>query len=141
VAATVLQGARPQVWHQDHSRPERPVTRSLAEELALIIRGRAVNPKWITGALRHGYKGAAEIAATVDYAFAFAATTGAISHDQFEALFQAYLGDTAVCEAIGVANPAALREIADRFAEAIERGLWQPRANTVIPTLERVRAR
>ena len=66
------------IYHNDHSRPERPVIRSLEEEIGRVVRGRVVNPKWIEGVMRHGYKGAFEIAATVDYMFAFAATTGAV---------------------------------------------------------------
>ncbi len=75
-AAEVLGGARPAIYHNDHSRPEKPVIRSLEEEIGRVVRGRVVNPKWIEGVMRHGYKGAFEIAATVDYLFAFAATTG-----------------------------------------------------------------
>ncbi|HEX4185126.1 MAG TPA: cobaltochelatase subunit CobN, partial [Stellaceae bacterium] len=68
-----LSGRAPAVWHNDHSRPEMPRIRSLREELGRVVRGRAANPRWIAGVMRHGYKGAAEIAATVDYLFAFAA--------------------------------------------------------------------
>src|SRR5207237_10134808 len=71
-------GRAPAVWHNDHSRPERPRIRSLREELGRVVRGRAANPRWIAGVMRHGYKGAAEIAATVDYLFAFAATSRAV---------------------------------------------------------------
>src|SRR5690606_3398255 len=64
-------GKAPVVWHNDHSRPERPVVRRLEEEIARVVRARVVNPKWIAGVMRHGYKGAFEMAATVDYMFAF----------------------------------------------------------------------
>ena len=79
-AATVahLQGRARPVYHNDHSRPERPVIRTLEDEIGRVVRSRVVNPKWIEGVKRHGYKGAFEIAATVDYMFAFAATTGAV---------------------------------------------------------------
>ena len=70
--------------------------RALDEEIARVVRGRAANPKWIAGVMRHGYKGAFEIAATVDYLFAFAATTNAVKHHHFEQLYDAYLGDAAV---------------------------------------------
>ncbi len=75
-AAEHLGGSRPAIYHNDHSRPEKPVIRSLEEEIGRVVRARVVNPKWIDGVMRHGYKGAFEIAATVDYMFAFAATTG-----------------------------------------------------------------
>jgi cobaltochelatase CobN len=91
-----LKGAAPRIFHNDHSRPERPVIRGLEEEIARVVRGRAANPKWIAGVMRHGYKGAFEIAATVDYLFAFAATTNAVRHHHFDQLYDAYLGDSAV---------------------------------------------
>jgi len=125
-----LQGVARPVYHNDHSRPERPVIRTLDEEIARVVRSRVVNPKWIQGVMRHGYKGAFEIAATVDYLFAFAATTGAVRGHHFDAVEAAYLGDPAVRAFIAEANPAALREIAERFQEAIDRGMWQPKSNS-----------
>ena len=83
----------PAIYHNDHSRPEKPVIRTLEEEIARTVRGRVTNPKWIAGVMRHGYKGAFEMAATVDYLFAFAATTGAVGNHHFEAVYQAFLVD------------------------------------------------
>ena len=85
--------------------------------------------------MRHGYKGAFEMAATVDYLFAFAATTGAVRDDQFDAVHQAFLEDDAVREFLEEHNPAALREMAARFLEAIDRGLWQARSNSAYARL------
>ena len=82
-------GKKPRIYHNDHSRPERPVIRTLEDEIGRVVRSRVVNPKWIAGVRRHGYKGAFEIAATVDYMFAFAATTGAVRDHHFEAAYQA----------------------------------------------------
>ncbi|MFN3483201.1 MAG: cobaltochelatase subunit CobN, partial [Rhabdaerophilum calidifontis] len=87
------------------------------------------NPKWIAGIMRHGYKGAFEMAATLDYLFAFAATTHAVKSHHFDQLFDAYLADNAVRTFIREHNPDALREMALRFEEAIRRGFWQPRSN------------
>ena len=82
--SSTLAATGPAVYHNDHSRPERPVIRTLEEEIAPgHARPRVVNPKWIAGVMRHGYKGAFEIAATVDYMFAFAATTGAVQRPSF----------------------------------------------------------
>ena len=81
--------------------------------------------------MRHGYKGAFEIAATVDYLFAFAATARCVGDHHFEQLFDAYLEDDAVRGFLEDKNPVALKEIAERFQEAIDRGLWHPRLNTV----------
>ena len=132
LAASVkaLKGAPVRVYHNDHSRPERPVVRALEEEIGRVVRGRAANPKWIAGVMRHGYKGAFEIAATVDYLFAFAATTGAVGDHHFEALYDAYLADDATRAFLAENNAEALRDIAARFHEAIDRGLWSPRSNS-----------
>ncbi len=143
LAATVeaLKGDAPKIYHNDHSRPERPVIRTLAEEIGRVVRGRAANPKWIAGVMRHGYKGAFEIAATVDYLFAFAATTRAVKDHHFDQLFAAYLEDETVRDFIEDANPAALGEIAARFQEAIDRGLWTPRKNSTHERLQGLGAR
>ena len=125
-----LAGARPVVWHNDHSRPESPRIRRLEEEIARVVRARVVNPKWIRGVMRHGYKGAFEMAATVDYLFAFAATARAVGDHHFDAVFEAYVEDREVRAFFDENNPAALREIAERLAEAVERGLWRPRSNS-----------
>jgi cobaltochelatase CobN len=130
-AVKKLSGASPTVYHNDHSRPESPKIRTLKEEIARIVRARAANPKWIAGAMRHGYKGAFEMAATVDYLFAFAASTDAVEDRHFDLLFDAYLRDDAVRDFVADANAPALREMAARFSEARERGLWRPGANDV----------
>jgi len=95
------------------------------------VRARAANPKWIAGVMRHGYKGAFEMAATVDYLFAFAATTTAVKSHHFDLLADAYLADDAVRQFMERHNPAALAEMRARFAEAIRRGLWTPRRNSI----------
>jgi cobaltochelatase CobN len=125
-----LSGRAVPIYHTDTSRPEEPKVRTLDEEIARVVRGRAANPKWIAGAMRHGYKGAFELAATLDYLFAFAATTHAVKSHQFDQLFEAYMGDPAVQAFIQDHNPDALREMAQRFEEAIRRGFWQPRSNS-----------
>ena len=128
-AVTVHAGRAPALYHNDHSVPDSPRIRTLADELGRVVRARVTNPKWIAGIMRHGYKGAFEIAATVDYLFAFAATTGAVKDHHFDAVFSAYVADDAVRDFMQDANPAALRELAERLIEAQERALWRPRAN------------
>lgn len=132
LAASVrhLSGAAPAVYHADHSRPESPKIRTLDEEVARVMRARVVNPKWIAGCMRHGYKGAFEMAATVDYMFAFAATTGAVKDHHFDAVFDAFVRDDAVRAFLAQANPDALREMSERLLEAQSRNLWKPRANS-----------
>jgi cobaltochelatase CobN len=139
VAVEHLSGARPVVYHNDHSRPESPKIRTLEEEIARVVRARVVNPKWIAGVMRHGYKGAFEMAATVDYLFAFAATTRAVADHHFDAVYAAYLEDPAVRSFLQAHNPAALTEMAERLAEAQERGLWRPRSNSATAELTALR--
>lgn len=138
LAAAVQQqsGQMPPVYHNDHSRPEKPAIRRLEEEIGRVVRARAANPKWIAGCQRHGYKGAFEQAATLDYLFAFSATTGAVLPQHFEALFDAYLADDQNRAFLAEANPAALREMADRFREALDRGLWQSGRNDLYDRLQ-----
>jgi len=129
-AVASLQGQDRPIYHNDHSRPERPVIRTLDDEIGRVVRSRVVNPKWIDGVKRHGYKGAFEIAATVDYLFAFAATTGLVKGHHFDLVEAAFLEDDATREFLADANAPALREIAQRLQEAIDRGLWTPRSNS-----------
>ncbi|WP_019646793.1 cobaltochelatase subunit CobN [Novispirillum itersonii] len=138
-AVEQLSGQMPEIYHPDHSRPETPRIGTLREEIARIVRGRAANPKWIAGAMRHGYKGAAEMAATVDYLFGFAATARCVGNHHFDAIFDAYLGDEAVRAFLAEANPHALREMAARFDEAIDRSLWTPRRNSTLSVLDSLR--
>jgi len=135
-AVSMVSGQNPAQWHADHSRPDAPKIYTLQEEIARVVRARAVNPKWIAGMMRHGYKGAAELAATVDYLFAFAATTDAVQDHQFDLVAETYLGDPYVLEFLKTHNPAALDEIKARLKDAIGRGLWTPRKNSLHGLLE-----
>ncbi|CAA7616405.1 cobaltochelatase subunit CobN [Magnetospirillum sp. UT-4] len=130
-------GRAPAVYHPDHSRPESPRIRTLEEEIARVVRGRAANPKWIEGVMRHGYKGAFEMAATVDYLFAFAATTRAVKPHHFDLVAEAYLGDERVAQFLADNNPAALEEIRARLREAMARRMWSPRRNSLRTLLDR----
>ncbi|WP_420861482.1 cobaltochelatase subunit CobN [Algirhabdus cladophorae] len=135
-AISTLQGRDRPIYHNDHSRPERPLIRTLDDEMARVVRSRVVNPKWIDGVKRHGYKGAFEIAATVDYMFAFAATTNAVKGHHFDLVEAAFIEDDETREFIGEVNPPALQEIAQRLQEAIDRGLWTPRSNSARARIE-----
>jgi cobaltochelatase CobN len=137
-AVHALQGRDRPIYHNDHSRPERPVIRTLEDEIGRVIRSRVVNPKWIDGVKRHGYKGAFEMAATVDYLFAFSATTGAVRNHHFDLVEEAFLADDATRAFIAEHNAPALADIADRLAEAIERGLWVPRSNSARARIDRL---
>jgi cobaltochelatase CobN len=130
-----FRGISPRLYHSDTSSQGHPRIRSLQEEIGRVVRGRATNPKWIAGMMRHGYKGAAEMAATVDYLHAFAATTDAVGDPHFDAVYQAFIGNAEVLDFLRNANPAALREMGDKFRRAIERGLWSPRSNSAYDRL------
>ncbi len=136
VAARVASGRQPAIYHNDHSRPESPKVRTLEDEVARVVRARVINPKWIRGVMRHGYKGAFEMAATVDYLFAFQATAGVVRDHHFDLVYDAYLGDDRVRAFLDENNPGARCEIAERLLEAVTRELWRPRRNTTRAALE-----
>lgn len=137
VTAHALTGTAPLNYHNDHSRPERPVTRTLDEEISRTIRARVVNPKWLNGVMRHGYKGAFEIIATLDYMFAFAATTGAVKTHHFDLAFEAFVEDDNVREFIRQNNAHGYDELLAKFNEAISRGLWMPKSNSAYAFLSK----
>ncbi|HWC38141.1 MAG TPA: cobaltochelatase subunit CobN, partial [Acidimicrobiales bacterium] len=119
-----LTGRQPKAWFGDTADPTRPRVRPLSEEAARVVRTRVVNPKWIDAMRRHGYKGAFEMAATVDYLFGYDATAGVAADWMYERVTEAYVGDPAVRKFFEQSNPWALRSIAERLLEADERGLW-----------------
>ncbi|WP_283190578.1 cobaltochelatase subunit CobN [Pseudomonas sp. PMCC200344] len=124
-AVESLSGEAAASYHGDHSQPDLPKIRTLKEELNRVIRSRAANPKWIDGVKRHGYKGAFELAATVDNLFAFDATTQLIDDHQYALLADAYLLDPATRDFVREHNPHALRDMTERMLEAQQRGMWK----------------
>ncbi|WP_313365447.1 cobaltochelatase subunit CobN [Pseudomonas sp.] len=124
-ASETLSGGAVASYHGDHSQVDRPRIRTLKEELNRVIRARALNPKWIDGAKRHGYKGAFELAATVDNLFAFDATTHLIDDHHYQSLADAYVLDPATRDFMREHNPEALRDLTERLLEAQQRGLWE----------------
>jgi cobaltochelatase CobN len=141
MVATVraLRGGRePAAYLGDSADPERVKVRTLAEETRRVFRARVANPAWIGSMVRHGYKGAAELAATVDYLFGYDATTGATSDWMYEQVAEKYLLDEQVAAFMDRANPWAARGIAEKLLEAAQRGLWDEPEDG---TLEAIRAR
>lgn len=124
-AVRVASGKNPIAYFGDRSMPENPKVRRLQEEIARVYRSRVINPKWIAGVMRHGYKGAFEMAATVDYLFAYDATTHCVEDHMYQGVAEAYLFDSKVQEFIHQKNPWALRDMAERLLEANQRGLWR----------------
>ncbi|MDQ3885937.1 MAG: cobaltochelatase subunit CobN, partial [Actinomycetota bacterium] len=119
-----LTGRDPAAYVGDSAVPHAVKTRSLAEETKRVFRSRVVNPRWIAAMQRHGYKGAFELAATVDYLFGFDATAGVVDDWMYHQLAQSYVFDPRVQEFLRAANPWALRAMTERLLEAADRGLW-----------------
>ena len=124
-AVAEYSGQTPVVYHNDHSNPAAPKVRTLKEELNRVIRSRVLNPKWIASMREHGYKGAFEMAASIDYLFAYDATTNLIDDYQYENVADSLIFDAANQEFLQANNPNALEEMAERLLEATQRGLWQ----------------
>jgi len=126
MVATVraLTGSSPEAYIGDSTRPEQVKTRSLVEETSRVFRARVVNPKWLAAMRRHGYKGAFELAATVDYLFGYDATTGVVADWMYEKLAQTYVLDPENREFMKKSNPWALHGIAERLLEAVDRNMW-----------------
>ncbi len=125
VAVRALTGKNPQTYFGDNSIAENPKVRLLGEEIARVYRSRVVNPKWLEGVMRHGYKGALEMAATVDYLFAYDATARCVEDFMYQGVAEAYLFDETVQKFIQEKNPWALRDMGERLLEAHQRGLWR----------------
>jgi cobaltochelatase CobN len=127
MVATVraLRGREPAAYLGDSSDPSRAVARTLAEETRRVFRARVANPRWIASMIRHGYKGAAELSATVDYLFGYDATTGVAEDWMYEQVAQRYVLDEDVAEFMSRSNPWAAQAIAERLLEAADRGMWE----------------
>ena len=128
-AAAASLGREADLIMLDTTDPKRPRARTLDAALARIVRGRAVNPRYIAGMMRHGARGAAELAETVDRLVDFAETTGAVSSTLFDLVHEAYLADPRVRDFLLRENPAAAQAIAARLDAAQRKGLWHPRRN------------
>ena len=124
-AVSQFSGSAPAIYHNDHSNPTAPKTRTLKEELNRVLRARVLNPKWIGAMQRHGYKGAFEMAASVDYLFAYDATTDLIDDYQYAQVSEALIFDAQNQQFLLEHNPAALEEMAERMLEACQRNMWQ----------------
>jgi len=127
MVATVraLTGSAPEAYIGDSTRPEAVRTRTLSEETARVFRARVVNPRWIAAMRRHGYKGAFEMAATVDYLFGYDATTGVVDDWMYDRLTAEYVLDPENRAFLSESNPWALHGMAERLLEAVERGMWE----------------
>ncbi|WP_417809008.1 cobaltochelatase subunit CobN [Thioclava sp.] len=130
--------AEPALYHLDATEPERPRARALGEEVARVVRARAANPVWAEGMMRHGYRGGAEIAATLDHLAAFAHLTQTVPAHLFDLYFDATLGREQVVYFLTRENPEALVAMRDLFQRLHEAGLWITQRNSIAARLERL---
>ncbi len=140
-AARKLNGTAPALYHADSTTSDAPRMRTLAEEIARVVRGRAANPRWLAGQMRHGFRGAAEIASTLDQMAQFAHLAGALESHHFDLYFDATLGDDAVRRFIEQANPEAADMMRRRFRQMLDAGYWTTRRNSVIERIAAAPAR
>ncbi len=133
-----LTGTAPAAYIGDSTRPDSVRTRTLVEETSRIFRARVVNPRWLAAMRRHGYKGAFELAATVDYLFGYDATTGVIADWMYEKVATTYVLDEENQKFFAESNPWALHGIAERLLEAVERSMWEHPDPAVLAALREV---
>ncbi len=135
-AVAKLGGTAPALYHMDATRPDAPQARALPEEIARVTRARAANPDWANGMMRHGFRGAAEIAATLDHMAAFAHLAQVVPAHLFDLYHDATLGRDDLVAFMERENPAALQAMRDRFRALAEAGLWITRRNSIAAHLE-----
>jgi cobaltochelatase CobN len=135
-AQKVLGGKQAALYHVDNTNPENPRARTLTEEIARVVHARATNADWLAGMMRHGFRGGAEIAATLDHMASFAHLADAVPARLFDAYHDATLGDEDVIAFLERENPQALQAMRDKFAALHEAGLWQTRRNSILADLE-----
>ncbi|MFI6166653.1 cobaltochelatase subunit CobN [Nocardia sp. NPDC051052] len=140
MVATVraLTGKNPEAYIGDSTRPDAVRTRTLSEETSRVFRARVVNPRWLEAMRRHGYKGAFEMAATVDYLFGYDATTNVVADWMYEKLAESYVFDDVNRKFMEQSNPWALHGIAERLLEAAERDLWEHPEQATLDGLRQV---
>jgi cobaltochelatase CobN len=137
-AVRALTGRDPKAYIGDSADPSRVKTRDLSEEARRVFRSRVANPKWIGAMQRHGYKGAFELSATVDYLFGYDATAGVVEDWMYNDVTRKYVLDEGVREFMQQSNPWALRAISERLLEAAQRGLWSEPDTEELEALKQV---
>ncbi len=135
-AVARLGGNKPTLYHLDATRPDTPHARTLTEEIARVVRARAANPHWATGMMNHGFRGGAEIAATLDHMAAFAHLAQVVPPHLFDLYHEATLGRDEVRDFLARENPAALQAMEDLFRRLRDAGLWQTRRNSIAASLD-----
>ncbi|MGC6439059.1 MAG: cobaltochelatase subunit CobN [Candidatus Puniceispirillaceae bacterium] len=135
-AAKAALGGEASLYHMDNTNPDNPTARTLTEEIARVVHARASNPAWLAGMQRHGYRGAAEIAATLSHMAAFANLAGVVGSHLFDSYHDATLGNDEIIAFLEENNPEALAAMRDCFRQLYEAGLWQTRRNSILAELD-----
>lgn len=135
-AAQSVTGGSAALYHLDNTLPQSPRARSLKEEIARVVQARAANPDWIAGMQRHGFRGAAEIAVTLDHMAAFANLAGVVGPHLFDSYYEATLGNDVISDFLKTHNPEAYAAMKTRFDALHAAGLWISRRNSVLASLE-----
>lgn len=130
-ALSNLGASQPALYHLDATHPDDPRARPLTEEVARVVRARATNPIWLRSMMRHGFRGGAEIAATLDHLAGFAHLAGVVPPHLFDLYHQATLGDPEILAFLAEQNPGALAAMQATFAALAEAALWQSRSNSI----------
>ncbi len=138
-AAKKITGGTAQLYHLDNTNPDNPRAHTLPEEISRVVHARAANPGWIAGMQRHGFRGAAEIAATLDHMASFAHLSGTVAPHLFDLYHDATLGNADVDTFLQQSNPQARQAMQDRFRALLEAGLWNTRRNSIRTELEGLR--
>ena len=126
------------LYHLDNTVAGKPRARGWSEEIARVVHARAANSDWIAGMQRHGFRGAAEISATLDHMAAFAHLAQVVPAHLFDLYYDATLGEDSVVSFLEDANPEALAAMRDRFKALYDAGLWNTRRNSIAAELERL---
>ncbi|WP_320674668.1 cobaltochelatase subunit CobN [Prochlorococcus sp. MIT 1341] len=137
-AVEKISGKRPKLLFGDHSRIERPKVRLLSQEVDKVVRSRVLNPNWLRGVKSHSYKGAFEMSATLDYLFAYDATTNIVPDWCYKAIYSNWVLDKSTSEFLKSENPWAFRDIAERLLEASNRDLWQDATDEEIQEIKSI---
>ncbi|MEP2507634.1 MAG: cobaltochelatase subunit CobN, partial [Paracoccaceae bacterium] len=135
-AAQAVTGGQAALYHLDNTDPDAPKTRALPEEIARVVQARATHPGWLAGMMRHGFRGAAEIAATLDHMAAFAHLARVVPPHLFDLYYEATLGDPTVAAFLETENSGAYAAMQDRFAALDTAGLWKSKRNSIRATLQ-----
>ncbi len=134
-AAQAVTGGKAELYHLDATDPSRPRARPLGEEIARVVRARAAHPGWVAGMMRHGFRGAAELAATLDHLGAFAHLADVVTPESIDLYYDATLARDDVRAFMVDANPQALAALEARFVALHAAGLWQTRRNSILAHL------